>query len=265
MRELMINSVHKAIRILRLFSASEPRLTLAQVSTRLEIPKSTAHNLLTTLIAEGFVEKVRHDQYALGTGMLPLSQAIRVNVEVRDPAAPMLRQLADASRESAYLTVRDGNYALYIYAVESPQRLIARTAIGDRVHMHCTSVGKAILSGMTDDELQAVVEQAGMPVFTQSTISDLDVLRGELETIRRQGYVLDRSEHEEGVYCVGAAIFNSERHVLGACSVSGVDPEIVGHRCPELSRLVVNTAQQISRLMGYVPGRMSAVNDLALD
>ena len=257
----MVNSVLKAIRILRLFSTAKPRLSLSEVSEQLGIPKSTAHNLLNTLATEGFVEKVARDEYALGTGILPLTQAMRVNVEIRDPAAPLLRQLADACKDSAYLTVRDGDYALYIYAVESPQRLIARTAIGDRVHMHCTSVGKAILAQLPEGECEGVLARAGMPAFTAATVTDPAALRPRLEAIRRQGYALDEGEHEDGVYCIGAPIFDATGSVLGACSVSGIDPDITGARRAEFSKLVVGAAQQISRHMGFVPQRVSALNE----
>jgi DNA-binding IclR family transcriptional regulator len=110
----MINSVLKAVKILNLFHASETRLSLAEISQRLDIPKSTAHNLLNTLLSQRFIEKVDGDLYALGTAPLALTQKIRVNVEIRDPAAPLLRELADYSRESVYLTVKDGDQALYI-------------------------------------------------------------------------------------------------------------------------------------------------------
>ena len=99
----MINSVRKAIRILETFSASEPRLTLGEISRRLDMPKSTAHNFLSTLMADGYVEQLEDEHYALGTAALVLTQHIRVNVEVRDPAAPFLRQLADATDESCLL------------------------------------------------------------------------------------------------------------------------------------------------------------------
>ena len=105
----MINSVLKAIDILHAFSPAEPRLTLAEISRRLGLPKSTAHNLLATLLARGLVEKVDGDHYALGTAVIPLTQSVRVNVELRDRAAPLLRELADACRESVYLTVLDGD------------------------------------------------------------------------------------------------------------------------------------------------------------
>jgi DNA-binding IclR family transcriptional regulator len=255
----MIHSVVKAIRVLNLFSAAEPRLSLAAISSRMQMPKSTVHNMLHTLLALGYIEKVDGDHYALGTAPLGLTQRMRVNVEVRDPAAPLLRALADATHESVYLTVLDGDFALYIYAVESPQRLEARTAVGDRAHLHCTSVGKAILAYLDEEVRAAILQRQGQPAFTAATITDPAALDGELAATRSRGYSLDGQEHERGTWCVGAPFFDAQGTVLGACSVSGADPEITGRRRPAIARDVLYAAQQISRLMGYVPARVSAL------
>lgn len=255
----MINSILKAIDIMALFSTSEPRLSLAEISKRLGLPKSTAHRLLATLLSRGFVEKVDGDQYALGTAIMALTQAVRVNVELRDRAAPLLRELADASRESAYLTVRDGDYCLYIYAVESPRRLLARTAVGDRAHMHCTSVGKAILALLPNEEIGEIVARTGLPGFTDTTITDVDALYEDMERTRTRGYALDCEEHETGTYCIGAPIVNEHGRVIGALSISGAEPTIVRERVEEMAAQVVHAAHQVSRRMGYVPSRMSAV------
>jgi len=255
----VINSVLKAIDILRTFSPDEPRLTLVEISSRLGMPKGTTHNLLSTLAVRGFVEKTDDGRYALGTAIVPLTQAVRINVELRDRAAPLLRELADACRESVYLTVLDGDYGLYIYAVESPRRLLARTAVGDRVALHCTSVGKAILSRLPREEVDGIINRVGLPKFTAATITDRDALHQELEETRARGYAIDRGEHEVGNYCVGAPILNHDGQVIGACSVSGADPEMIGGKLPEFSARVMYTAQEISRRMGYVPARLSSV------
>ena len=115
----MIQSVLKAIDIMGVFTPEEPYLSLGQISKRLSMPKSTTHNLMATLISQGFMEKVNDDYYALGTAIISLSQAVRVNAELRDRAAPLLRELAEIVKESVYLTYFDGTFILYIYAIES--------------------------------------------------------------------------------------------------------------------------------------------------
>jgi DNA-binding IclR family transcriptional regulator len=255
----LVNSVLKAIHILNLFNDTESRLSLAEISGRLDMPKSTTHNLLKTLSRVGFIEQVENDAYALGTGMLPTTQNIRVNVEIRDPAAPLLRELADRTRESVYLTVRDGNQALYIYAVESPKRLLARTAVGDRVSLHCTSVGKAILAFLPDEEIEQIISSEGLEPYTENTIVDKDELLKELGETRARGYSIDNAEHEDNTYCVGAPIMNRKGEVIASCSVSGQDISIVRDKLESLAAEAIYIAQEISRRMGYVPQKTRAI------
>ncbi|RYE11236.1 MAG: IclR family transcriptional regulator [Hyphomicrobiales bacterium] len=246
-------SLAKAMRVLKLFSAQEPRLSLAEISVRLDMPKSTTHSILKSLVAEGLIEKIGGEAYALGTGILALSQTVRVNVEIRDRAAPHVRALADQAGESVYLTFREGDRILYIYAVESSRRLIARTAVGDRMPMHCTGVGKAILGHLPEEEARGILERVGMPRVTPKTITDIDVLMADLREIRERGYSRDDSENEMGNYCVGAPIYGANGNVVGGCSIAGTDPEIIGARAPALSRALISTCLDISRNLGYVP------------
>jgi DNA-binding IclR family transcriptional regulator len=153
---------------------------------------------------------------------------------------------------SVYLVAFDGVQGVYIYAIETPQRSLARTAVGDKLVFHCTSLGKAILACLPDKEVKCIIEKTGMPAFTKMTITDFDQLQNGLEEIRLRGYATDIEEHEEHTYCIGAPIFNERGCVIGACSISEIDPEIVSVRLPELSARVLHTAQEISRRMGYV-------------
>ncbi len=249
-------SLAKAVRMLKLFSAQEPRLSLGEISKRLEMPKSTTHTILRSLIAEGLIEKIDGEAYALGTGALALTQSVRVNVEVRDRAAPHVRALADNAGESVYLAYLDGDRVLYIYAVESSRRLVARTAVGDRMPMHCTGVGKAILAHMPPQNARDILERSGMPRVTANTITDLAELTDQLKIIHERGYSLDDQENEIGNFCVGAPIYDTSGRVVAACSVSGTDPEIIRSRTPDISKLLVSACLDISRNLGYVPSSL---------
>jgi len=260
----MVNSVLKAIQVMNLFSASEPRLTVTEIARRLNMPKSTAHSLLNTLVSEGFIEKMGRESYALGTAVIVLTQRVRVNVELRDRAAPYLRELADQCAESVYLTIRDGDYVLYIYAIESSRRLIARTAVGDRAYLHCTGVGKAILAELPLQEVDQIIERVGLPAITSYTTTDVAALKEKLLQTRERGYSFDNQENELRNFCIGAAIFDGTGQVIGACSVAGTDPEIIGKRAPELSENIRRTALTISRNMGYIPTKVSHLNLIAL-
>ncbi|MFD1943514.1 IclR family transcriptional regulator [Paradevosia shaoguanensis] len=253
-------SLAKAVRVLKLFSAQEPRLPLAEISARLDMPKSTTHAILRSLVAEGLIEKIGGEAYALGTGILALSQSVRVNVEIRDRAAPHVRALADKAGESVYFTFLEGDRILYIYAVESSRRLIARTAVGDRMPMHCTGVGKAILAHLPEAEVRSILERMGMPRVTPNTITDLEALISELGEIRARGYSFDNGENETGNYCVGAPVFGADGRVIGGCSISGTDPEIIASRAPEIARMLIAACLDMSRNLGYVPPSFSQLH-----
>lgn len=253
----MIQSVLKALDVMAVFTPEEPCLTLTQISKRLEMPKSTVYNLLNTLASRGFIEKVNDDYYALGTAVISLTQSARVNAELRDRAAPLLRELADTSKESVYLTHLDGDYVLYIYAIETSNRLMARSAIGDRVHPHCTGVGKAILAALPDAQVEEMIQRTGLPRFTENTCTEPAQLLDDLERTRQRGYSIDNQEHELGVFCIGAAIRDAHGTPVGGCSISGLDPAMITSRAAELSSDLLYTAQEISRRMGYVPATPS--------
>lgn len=261
----MISSVAKALDILMLFSADEPCLTLTEISRRLGMPKSTAHHLLTTLAHYGFIEQDDGSAYMLGRAIIALTQGVLVNVDVRDRAAPLLRMLADSCNESVYLTIRDQDQILYIYAIESSRRLLARTAVGDRAPLYCTSLGKAILAFLPPDESECILAGCQLVAFTPTTIVKRDLLRRELALTRERGYAVDNQEHELGTFCVGAPIFGPRQAVVGSCSISGVDPDIVGARLDSLAASLMSTAQEISRRMGFVPAHMSMVRSLNQD
>jgi DNA-binding IclR family transcriptional regulator len=249
----MINSLLKAIDVMNAFSIDHPILTLSELSRKLGYPKTTVHTILNTLESKGFIEKTENNAYALGWAVIPMTQAVRVNVQIRDRAAPLLRELGDFSGVSVYLTVLKGSYSLYIYAIESSDRLLARSVVGDMAHMHCTAVGKATLAFLPRDKIEAIIDDAGLPRFTEHTITDAVKLFAELEETKKRGYALDFEEHEQRTYCIGSPIFNEQGRVIGSCSVSGSDPELVHDRVMEFAPGVCYTAQEISRRMGFVP------------
>ncbi|CAN5644644.1 IclR family transcriptional regulator [soil metagenome] len=260
----MIQSIERAIRLMEAFSPAEPRLSLGDLSRRLDLPKSTVHNILKTLVSNGYVERVDRDRYALGTAVVVLAQSARVSVELRDRSAPLLRELADATHETVYLTAFEGDHVLYVYAIETRSRLLARSAVGDRSPLHCTGVGKAILPHLDDDERAEIVRRQGLPAYTDHTFITEETLEAEVARTRERGYSIDDQEHELGTYCLGAAIFDGTGRVVGACSVSGSDPDIIGTRRESIVTALRFTAQEISRRMGHVPQRSSKIVDSLL-
>jgi DNA-binding IclR family transcriptional regulator len=250
----MIQSLLKAVDLLEAFSIGHSRYTLAGLADRTGYPKTTIHTILKTLESRGYVERVG-ESYALGSAVISLSQAALANVEIRDRAAPLLRQMADELGESVYLTVPGREHILYIYAIESSQRLEARSAIGDVAYYHSTSVGKAILAHLPSARVSEILDEVGLPQRTPTTIVSREKLLTELARIKEQGFATDHSENERETYCVGAPVFDASHQVVGSCSVSGNSPRIVGEELDHHAKVVVSSADAISKRLGYMPRR----------
>ena len=260
----MITSVLKAIEILEAFTPQTPIMSLSELSKKLGYPKTTLYTILATLVYKGFIEHMGNGNYALGTAIISMTQAVRINVQLRDRAAPLIRELADSCRESVYLTVLDGTSCLYIYAVESPDRLLARTAIGDRSPLHCTSAGKAILSFLEPSEVKKLFEATPLESYNTNTITNLDDLMIELRESKERGYAIDNEEHEKGLFCLGSPIFNDSGNVIGSCSISGANIDILNSKKNLFSSYIRYTALEISRRMGFVPsGKKRIWNEIS--
>lgn len=255
----MNSSLLKALDLLACFSPSQPRRSLTELSRELQIPKSTIHRLLRTLQSRGYIEQVKGDEYALGNNIITLTQAVRVNVEVRDRAATIARSLAEQSRESVYVAVPEYDHALYIYALETSRRLQARTAVGDRVPLHCTGIGKACLSYMPQPRREHLIATMPLVGSTTRTITSRDALANEVAEILRRGYSTDNQENEDGTYCIAAPFLDTTGGMVGAISISGNSPEILGSRQSSLASTIQEAAAQISNHLGFVASRRSTL------
>jgi DNA-binding IclR family transcriptional regulator len=248
-----VKSVLRAIRILESFN-NEEGMTLTQIGKRLGLPKSSVHNILSTLVAERILEKDSDGpRYHLGLKLFELGDKARSNLEVRKRATPFLKILNNQLDETVHLTVLEEGEVLYIECFESTKRLRTYSVIGVRAPLHCTSVGKAILAFLPKEEIEKIILKKGLQKFTENTIVNTEKLLKELEGIRKRGYAVDNMEHEEHVRCIGAPVFNYEGRVFASISVSGPSQRVTFDKMPVVAKMVMSATREVSRRMGYNP------------
>lgn len=247
-----IQSLDRAIQILEVLGNNPSGMGVSELSRVVNLPKSTVHRILDTLLQKGYVEKnSEKEKYKLGLKIVELSNKILANMELRSEARPYLEELMNYVNEVVHLCVlRDGEM-VYIDKVECPNPIRMYSQIGRRIPVHCTAVGKATLAFLPKDEVIRILEMKGMPRKTQNTITDLQQLLNHLEEVRRLGYAVDDIEHEEGIRCVAAPIFDGTGQVVAAISVAGPDFRITIERIPQLADKVREVAQKISQRLGY--------------
>lgn len=254
----MVRAINRGFDILQLLSTEGP-MGVTELARALDLPKSTVHDLLSTLQHEGAVLRDSERQvFALGWRLFELGQRVQEGMEIRRIARNYISKLSRDLDETVHLTVLDGGEVLYVDCVESTKRLRTYPVIGVRAPLYCTAVGKAIMAHMPAEQVDRIIDQYGLARFTDNTITDRERLFRDLAAIRRRGYSVDDIEHEPGVRCLGAPIRDHGGTVFASISVSGPTMRITRERVEELGHQVMSAAEQISAHLGYRAGRASA-------
>nr|WP_309100011.1 IclR family transcriptional regulator [Fredinandcohnia onubensis] len=247
-----VQSVGRALEILNILTQHPHGIGVTELSNRLDVAKSTTHRLLHTLLDFNFVtQDPVTEKYKLGTQILYISNYILENINIRDVAKAKIEELSRVTNETVHLCIHDNGEVVYVDKVESKRALRMHSRIGKRGLMHCTGVGKSILAYLDEKEVERILLSKGMEAYTSNTITSLEHMKRELETIRKNGYSLDNIENEDGIRCIAAPIFDHEQNPVAAISISGPESRVTMKRIEnELIEIITLTARRISRQLG---------------
>ncbi len=215
-----IQSVDRALLLLESIAEAGGEATLTELATRTGLNISTCHHLLATLIQRGFATKVTGRRlYAFGARILYLGHAC-LQVDLPRRAQPYLETINRVTGETVHLAALQGDSVVTLAVREARHAVRVDTGkVGKLEGPHATSVGKAILAWLPEDEMKRILAD-GMKRFTDKTITEFPALLESLRIVRRNGYAIDREEYLPGVICVGAAIRDQAGTVIGAISAS---------------------------------------------
>lgn len=246
-----VRSLTRALRLLRHLSESGDGLTLTELSEIASLPPSTVHRLLTTLESERFV---RPDPTAgvwrIGVSAFVVGAAFARSRDKLNLARPYLRRLMELSGETANLYVASDGNAVCIGQIESRHAMRAIAGVGGRVPVHSSAAGKVLIAHMPEAERAALIDSLAFDKLTERTITTAAGLARALEEVRDLGYAIDDEEHDLGLRCVAAPIFDEHGQPVAAISISGPSARIVGSRLPSLGRMVAQAAQEATRDFG---------------
>ncbi len=243
----LLSSVKKALDVLNFFTVDEYELSLAEISRRMGMHKSSVYRILRTLEAANFL---RWDgdsgRYSLSLKILELANRVLGRYDLRTAAGPFMEELAAKTGEIIHLSILDRNEIVYLEKKGAGQVLTVATRVGGRYPAYASAMGKVLLAFLPEKRLQSVLEGTELIALTSCTITDADLLLLELEKIRRQGYALDNEEAFPGIRCIAAPIRERSGNVVAAISATVPAQRLGSERIPELIGMVMETASRVS-------------------
>lgn len=202
---MTVKSADRTLEVLELLAASPARRGLVELARELDIPKSSLHGILRTMVERGWVQSDRAGGFGLGVRALQVGAAYLDTDDVVGLFRGVLDDLAAQFGETVHLGRLDGPFVVYLAKRESIHPLRLYSAIGRRLPAHATALGKVLLAQRAD---HAVDQLLSWPLarLTGRTITDAAALHAELAAIRDRGYAVDHEENSEGIVCFSAAI-----------------------------------------------------------
>ncbi len=248
-----IGVLTKTFRILELIREGRDHFTLTRIAERTGYDKSTVYRMLNHLEQEGYLHRDVAGCYSIGDSIRRMAQAGGGNEKLREVARPFLWGIWKATSEAVHLGVLEDTEVLYVDALESPLELRLVSTVGIRAEFYRTALGKAMVAFLPESLQEKLILSCTFKQYTIYTLTTPEQLSAEMAAVRARGYAIDQEEGNLGVRCVGAPIFNLDREVAGALSISGPTSRIAPERVQPLANTLLDAAREISAIIGYKP------------
>ncbi|MGA2262032.1 MAG: IclR family transcriptional regulator [Acidobacteriota bacterium] len=239
--------LHKVLDILETIRDSRSGLSLADLARALSLPKPTAYRIVATLESRGYIARNPAGHFQIARKLFDLQQDDSEEQALLRAAQPAMVRLVESCRETVNLGVLDAGEVVVISTVESPQSIRMTSKVGNRRYLHSTALGKVLLSGLPEKEVQRLIRIQGLPRLTPRTLVTRQALAAELELVRRQGYAMDNEENEPDGRCLGAPVVGVGGRIVAALSISAPIFRMDMARARALAAELVGACHGISR------------------
>jgi IclR family KDG regulon transcriptional repressor len=245
--DFRLPAVDRAMSLFELLAYSQRGLTLSELSRKLNIPKSTVHYLVHTLMTRGYVERGPNRQFLLGLRFADMAEASLAPLHLRTSIVPYLRQISSKTNLTVTAAVLRGIEAVIIAKIRSYQDNRGGAWLGAHVDLHCTAHGKALLATLTNDQLDKMYEGRELCRCTSYTIGSLTGLKEHLAHVREEGFSVNDQEHVLDLRAVAVPVFNSAAgYVMTICARGNLN-DIPTSRIPKLGKELVVASREISQ------------------
>jgi len=248
-----MKSLNKVLDILEVFlNIGGAEIRLSELAKMSGLNKATVYHIISVLVDRGYLKQMeRRGKYALGAKFLSFSAVIKQKNKIRDIALPHLVVLNKAVKESTSLFTWDGEKVVFVDEVHSVYPIRISPEPGALIPLYCTSVGKVALATKTNEELEEYLSNLKINVYTPHTITDLKILKEQINTIAGEGIAFDDEEMLTGVRTVAVGIRDAEEKLVGCVGIMGPSSRLTKSRLKKIATEIKHCAMEISLDLGY--------------
>jgi len=240
----------RALDILELFVDEDAHLNAADVADVTSLPRSTVHELITTLTARDYLERHAGGSFGLGRAALHLGNAYTRQFDLLGVATDVARVTATRTGETCSVGVLQGSDVFYLAKVEGEEAMALASHVGRRVPAHSVGLGKAMLAFLPQDELRALLPEL-LVGFTEHTITTRRELEATLSVARDRGWAIEREESGYNVACAAAPVRNVRGEVVAALSISVPPQRWDQHTERHWADIALDAAAALSAKIGH--------------
>lgn len=245
----MSRTTMRAVEILELIAMTEKELTLADITKALNMPKTSAFDILETLVHLNmlYIRENGVKTYHIGVKAYSIGSNYSKTSLLLNASEPIIKDLANATDLTILIAKETSGEIVFTLKQEPARKIIATPNIGDRLLLHTTSIGKSILA--FSHKQDRLIEKIDLCALTNNSITSKADLQQEIEKIKEQGFAISNRENEDHTFSIGAPIFDHRGYVTAAIGTLGLYQETYD---PDRDiALVKNAAAEISKLQGY--------------
>lgn len=215
-----VQSFARGLEVIRSFNSQAPEQTLSEVAARSGLTRAGARRILLTLQTLGYVHS-DGKHFRLTPRIMDLGFAYLSSLPIWNLAEPVMERLADSVKESCSAAVLDGSDIVYVLRVHTHKIMSLNLGVGSRLPAYCTSMGRVLLAGLPDAEVEQHLRASDLRAHTRCTVTDLTTLLQRVRQVRKQGWCLVDQELEEGLISIAAPVTNRRGQTVAALNISG--------------------------------------------
>lgn len=240
------NSLLRGLSILECFNDSNPEMTLSAIAEAIEVTSSAAYRFVVTLEREGYLTR-KDNRYRLAPRVMDLGYRYLASLDVYDIARLPADALRNETGFTVHVSVLEGCEIIYVYRALSDRAMVSNVPIGTRLPAFSTTMGRLLLSDLSEDELDRRFADYTFTPISSSAPASLEDLKPLLLKDRARGYVAHRSHLATGTVSIAAPLVSRHGCYVGAMNLSGHESQL--QLTPELIQRVRDVAGGISEML----------------